>query len=39
MGAAGMIWALDYLSRVGATKIRFNFGPSLACLLETTDLD
>jgi hypothetical protein len=30
MGAAGMIWALDYLSRVGATKIRFNFGPSLA---------
>ena len=36
MGAAGMIWALDYLSRVGATKIRFNFGPSLACLLEKT---
>jgi hypothetical protein len=36
MGAAGMIWALDYLSRVGTTKIRFNFGPSLACLLEKT---
>src|SRR5271169_5294100 len=36
MGAAGMIWALDYLSRVGATKTRFNFGPSLAHLLEKT---
>jgi hypothetical protein len=36
MGAAGMIWALDYLSRVGATKTRFNFGPSLAHLLERT---
>jgi hypothetical protein len=35
-GAAGVIWALDYLSREGATKARFDFRPSLPRLLENT---
>ncbi len=25
-GATGMIWAIDYLGRMGATKKRFDFG-------------
>jgi hypothetical protein len=35
-GAAGVIWALEYLSREGATKARFDFRPSLSRLLENT---
>src|SRR5260370_8340230 len=35
-GAAGVMWALDYLSREGATKARFDFRPSLSRLLEST---
>jgi len=36
MGAAGVIWALDYLRRVGATKARFDFRPNLMQLLDKT---
>jgi hypothetical protein len=35
-GAAGVMWALDYLSREGATNARFDFRPSLPRLLENT---
>jgi hypothetical protein len=35
-GAAGVMWALDYLSREGATNARFDFRPSLSRLLEST---
>src|SRR5260370_9421624 len=35
-GAAGMIWGLDYLRRVGATTAGSGFGPVLARLLEKT---
>ena len=35
-GATGIIWALDYLRRVGATKAAFDFGPSLGPLLEAS---
>jgi Lanthionine synthetase C-like protein len=35
-GAAGMIWALDYLRRLGGTKAHFDFGPILPRLLEAT---
>lgn len=33
IGAAGVIWALDYLARVGATKARYDFRPILPGLL------
>ena len=33
-GATGMIWAIDYLGRVGATKARFDFRPVLARLMD-----
>ena len=33
-GATGVIWALDYLRRVGATKASFDFGPALPRLVE-----
>jgi hypothetical protein len=33
-GATGMIWALHYLSRVGAVKQRVDFRPVLTGLLE-----
>jgi hypothetical protein len=33
-GAAGMIWGIDYLGRVGATKARFDFRPVLPRLME-----
>jgi hypothetical protein len=33
-GATGMIWGIDYLGRVGATKARFDFRPVLPRLLE-----
>jgi hypothetical protein len=32
-GAAGVIWALDYLRRVDATKVHFDFRPALPKLL------
>jgi hypothetical protein len=35
-GAAGVIWALEYLSREGATEARFDFRPSLSRLLAHT---
>ncbi|MBV9585066.1 MAG: LanC-like protein [Alphaproteobacteria bacterium] len=33
-GAAGMMWGIDYLGRVGATKRRFDFRPVLARLMD-----
>jgi Lanthionine synthetase C-like protein len=36
IGAVGMIWALDYLTRVGATKARFDFRLVLPRLMEAT---
>lgn len=36
LGATGIIWALDYLRRVGATRARFDFGPSLGALLQAS---
>jgi lanthionine synthetase-like protein len=36
MGATGMIWALDYLGRIGATETRFDFRPVLPALLEAS---
>jgi hypothetical protein len=36
MGAAGMIWALEYLRRMGANKTPFDFRPYLTQLLEKT---
>src|SRR5690242_13907769 len=36
MGAAGMIWALEYLRRVGAHKTPFDFRPYLTALLDKT---
>src|SRR6185503_11732323 len=35
-GATGIIWALDYLRRVGATRAPFDFGSSLSALLEAS---
>lgn len=35
-GATGMIWALDYLRRVGATRVAQDFRPVLPKLLERT---
>ena len=39
IGAAGMIWGLDYLRRVGARAAEFDFGPVLTRLLETTQAE
>jgi len=36
VGAAGMIWGLEYLKREGATKSPFDFRPTLPQLLERT---
>jgi hypothetical protein len=36
LGAAGVIWALEHLRRVGATKAEFDFRPYLPRLLEKT---
>ena len=36
MGAAGVIWALDYLHRIGATRVAEDFRPVLPKLLERT---
>jgi hypothetical protein len=38
-GAAGVIWALDYLHRVGATRLTTEFRPVLPKLLERTVAD
>jgi hypothetical protein len=38
-GAAGVIWALDYLHRVGATRVAKDFRPVLPRLLERTITD
>jgi hypothetical protein len=35
-GASGVIWALDYLWRTGATKSHRDFTPVLSQLLERT---
>ena len=35
-GAAGVIWALDYLHRIGATRIANDFRPVLPKLMERT---
>lgn len=35
-GAAGVIWALDYLHRIGATRVAQDFRPVLPKLLERT---
>jgi hypothetical protein len=35
-GAAGVIWALDYLNREGATEVRFDFRPTLSRLMDNT---
>src|SRR5438046_10670915 len=34
LGATGVIWALEYLRRVGATKSSFGFGPALPRLVQ-----
>jgi hypothetical protein len=33
IGATGVVWALDYLARVGATKTRYDFHPMLPGLV------
>ena len=38
-GAAGVIWALDYLRRMGATSVDENFQPVLLKLIERTATD
>ena len=35
-GATGVIWALEYLYRMGATKIRLDFHPVLPRLMEAS---
>src|SRR5215217_4201084 len=35
-GATGVIWALDYLRRIGATRVANDFRPVLPKLLERT---
>ncbi len=39
VGAAGVIWALDYLHRIGATRAAEDFRPVLPKLLERTITD
>src|SRR5712672_560325 len=38
-GAAGVIWALDYLHRIGATRVAEDFRPVLPKLMERTVFD
>jgi hypothetical protein len=38
-GATGVIWGIDYLGRVGATKTRFDFRPVLPRLLEASQAE
>ncbi len=39
MGAAGVIWALDYLHRIGAARVAEDFRPVLPKLIEQTIID
>src|ERR1700682_1831204 len=39
LGAAGVIWALDYLHRIGATRVAEDFRPVLPRLMEQTIID
>jgi hypothetical protein len=39
IGAAGVIWGIDYLGRVGATKARFDFRPVLSRLTEANQAE
>ena len=39
IGAAGVIWGIDYLGRVGATKARFDFRPVLSRLTEASQAE
>src|SRR6516164_9686344 len=38
-GATGVMWALEYLRRVGATKADFDFRPSLPRLIEANQAE
>src|SRR4051794_3813019 len=38
-GAAGVMWALDYLHRIGAASVTADFRPVLPLLLERTIAD
>jgi len=38
-GATGMIWGIDYLGRVDATKARFDFRPILPRLMEANQAE
>ena len=38
-GATGVIWGIDYVGRVGATKTRFDFRPILPRLLEASQAE
>src|SRR2546428_519312 len=38
-GATGVIWGIDYLGRVGATKARFDFSPILPRLMEANQTE
>ena len=38
-GAAGVIWALDYLHRIGAISVTEDFRPVLPTLIERTIID
>jgi len=39
LGATGMIWALDYLGRIGATKMRYDFRPAVPKLVEANRIE
>ena len=39
VGAAGVIWAFDYLRRKGATKREFDFKPTVPLLMERTQAE
>ena len=38
-GAAGVIWALDYLDRIGATKIEHDYSSSMTLFAQTNRRD
>jgi hypothetical protein len=39
IGATGVIWGIDHLGRVGATKARFDFRPVLPRLMEANQAE
>jgi len=39
VGATGMIWALEYLARLGATRTLFDFRPVLPRLIENNKVE